>query len=198
MNMLLLNSICYSQTISYPWTISASLGYADYQKVHQGDHQTALGRFALGRDFVQKGPVLFGLEVGLQSGNQMRLKMTDEEIEAVGGLLVLSTLKPMLDGLITARITPEFIAPLFIQIKGGGAYRRWQMDRDTINDISQLAGELIAGFGYAITPNANISLSYQGIFGASPDVTIDLENGSGSVKNIPVQQAILLGINLMI
>ncbi len=196
--MLLFNSLCYSQTINYPWTISASLGYADFQDVHRGDHQTALGRFALGRDFVQKGPVLFGLEIGLQSGNQMRLKMTEEEIEAVGGLLVLSTLKPMLDGLITARITPELTAPLFIQIKGGGAYRRWQMDRDTINDISQLAGELIAGLGYAITPTANISLSYQGIFGASPKVTIDLESGSGSVKNIPVQQAILLGINLMI
>lgn len=196
--MLFITNPCIAKPISYPWTVSASLGYADYQKVHPGDHQTALGRFTIGRDIIQKGPVLFGLELGLQSGNQMRLQMTEEEIEALGGLLVQTTLKPMLDGLITARIHPSFNTPLFIQIKGGGVYRRWQMDRDTINDISQLAAEVGAGFGYIITPNASISLSYQGIFGSSPDVTINLDSGSGTVKNIPVQHAILLGIILMI
>lgn len=198
LGMFVVNTACLSQSISYPWTVSASLGYADFLKVHEGDQQTALGRFAIGRDIVRKGPFLFGLELGLQSGNQMRLKMTDEEIESLGGLLVQSTLKPMLDALITVRITPEFTAPLFIQVKGGGAYRRWQMDRDTINDISQLAPEVSAGFGYIITPNASISLSYQGIFGGNPGLSIDLDNASGTVKNIPVQHAILLGIILMI
>ncbi|KGP62253.1 hypothetical protein EP47_12725 [Legionella norrlandica] len=187
-----------SKTIDYPWTISASLGYADYQYVHRGDHITAAGRFAIGRDLLIKGPALFGLEIGLQSGNQMRLQMTEEEIDALGGLLVKTTLKPMVDALATMRITPKLTAPLFLQLKAGGAYRQWQMDRDTINDISQLAGEIMAGCGYTITPNASITLSYQGIFGAKPDFTIDLESGIGHVQNIPIQHAVLLGIILMI
>lgn len=187
-----------SKTINYPWTVSASLGYADYQYVHRGDHITAMGRLAIGRDLLKKGPFLFGLELGLQSGNQMRLQMTEEEVNALGGLLVQSTLKPMVDTLTTVRITPEFTAPVFLQLKAGGVYRQWQMDRDTINDISQLAGEIMVGCGYTITPNASITLSYQGIFGSKPDFTIDLESGIGHVQNIPVQHAILLGIILMI
>lgn len=192
------NNASLSKTINYPWTVSASLGYADYQYVHRGDHITAMGRFAIGRDLLKKGPFLFGLELGLQSGNQMRLQMTEEEVDALGGLLVQTTLKPMVDALATVRVTPELTAPLFLQLKAGAVYRQWQMDRDTINDISQLASEIMVGCGYTITPNASITLSYQGIFGSKPDFTIDLESGIGHVQNIPVQHAILLGIILMI
>lgn len=188
----------YCKAISYPWTVSASLGYAQYQQVHHGDQLTALGRFALGKDIVQLGSALFGLELGIQSGNQMRLRMTDQQTEALGGLLIQTTLKPMLDGLLTMRIIPGFSNPIFLQFKTGVALRRWQMDRDTVNDISQSAWEFIAGGGYAISPNASMTLSYQGIFGAKPNFTVDLTNGSGHVQNIPVQHAVILGIIWMI
>ncbi|MFO2972052.1 hypothetical protein SCO12_11380 [Legionella pneumophila serogroup 10] len=196
--ILFFSNTSLAKTINYPWTVSASLGYVNYQYVHEGDHITATGRFAIGRDFFMIGPLLFGLELGLQSGNQMRLQMTEEEVDALGGLLVQTTIKPMVDALATIRITPEFTAPVFLQLKAGTAYRQWQMDRDTINDISQLAGEIMAGCGYTITPNASITLSYQGLFGDKPNFTIDLDSGIGHVQKIPVQHAILLGIVLMI
>ena len=183
----------------HPWSVSGSLGYTVYEDMFRGDGQTAVGRLAIGRDVHTSHLFTWGLEVGIQNGNTMRYFPSQADIDALGGLPIQTTAKPMIDLLVTLKTLSFESTPIFALIKGGAAYRRWQFnDRDSINDKSQIAGEVQAGLGYSISERASLTLSYQGIFGSNPDFNLNAVNATGSVSNIPVQNGVLLGLTVTV
>ncbi|HAT8858882.1 TPA: hypothetical protein JBE16_05525 [Legionella pneumophila subsp. pneumophila] len=179
-----------------PWTIIASFGSGGYQHMYSKDGKTALGRLALANELMLSGDIALGLELGVQNGNKMRLNIPRETLSVLGWLPVETNLSPMLDLLVTAKSDPLFGSSFFAQLKGGVAYRSWQFDLYPINEISQLAGEIQAGFGYPITALASLSLLYQGVFGNDPNVKLNVSSKTGSVSNIPVLHGILLGFTV--
>ena len=102
----------------------------------------------------------------------------------------------MLDLLITAKSDPLGGSAFFAQLKGGVAYRNWRVKEEPINDLSQLAGEIQAGFGYPITALANLNLLYQGVFGNDPNLKLNIYNKTGHISNIPALHAVLLGFSV--
>lgn len=174
-----------------PWSITASLGMEQFDSMEGLHGQTALGRLAFGYALNNH----FGLEIGVQNGNQMRLALPKKTVDVLGGVPLVGTAKPLIDVLITLK-TPflSSTTPLFALAKGGVAYRQLQMDRETINDKSQFAPELQAGFGYKVSEHLNVSLMAQYVLGKNPDVQADAISERGWIANIPTQKAILLGL----
>lgn len=180
-----------------PWVVIGSLGYTRYQNISDciADGQTAIGRFAIGRELLNTRYSNFGLELGLQSGNTMRLDVSEAILDELGGMPIQTTMKPMLDILATVKIAP-IDSLLFAQIKGGGVYRYWQFDgRNSVKDISKINGEIQAGFGYSIGRLTAISLLYQGIYGSDPNFTLSATCPSGRVSALPTQQGVLLSFS---
>ncbi|MCX7116323.1 MAG: hypothetical protein NTW94_00105 [Legionellales bacterium] len=192
-----------------PWSVVGSLGYTWYDNLYSGgatadpsaqaaigDGQTALGRFAIARDFGAFKTVRFGVEVGVQNGNTARLNIPQLTIDDLGGLLPQVTVKPMLDLLATASWQPVESIPVFGLIKPGIAYRRMQVnDRVTFNDLSEVAFELQAGLGVHISDRASLSLNYQGIFGGNTTYTLNTTAFTGHISNIPMQNGLLLSLS---
>lgn len=192
-----------------PWSVIGNLGYTAYQHAYDGipvgqkaigDGQTAVGRFAIARDFSSFKNVHFGAEVGVQTGNTMRLGISQESLEELGALLpVQTTIKPILDLLATATFFPLGSKPVFGVVKGGIAYRRMQInDRVTFNDLSEVAFEVQAGIGMNITDRASLSLNYQGILDGRTRYTINTTTFTGDISNIPGQNGILLSLSYVI
>ena len=179
-----------------PWSITASFGNGTYQRLNSNDGQTAVGRVALGNEMMLTGEYALGLELGLQSGNHMRVNIPKETMAVLEWLPVRSSLGPMLDLLITAKSDPLGNSSFFAQLKGGVAYRYWQIKNQPVNDLSQLAGEIQAGFGYPISALANLSLLYQGVFGNDPNLTLNTYAKTAHASNIPVLHAVLLGFSV--
>ncbi|MFI4918757.1 MAG: hypothetical protein ACHP65_04305 [Legionellales bacterium] len=179
-----------------PWSVTASFGGGKYQHIHPKDRQTAVGRLALGNELMLTGNYALGLEMGLQNGNNLRLNIPNVTLALLEWLPVRTTLGPMLDLLITAKSDPLGSSSFFAQLKGGVAYRYWHINTAPINDLSQLAGEIQAGFGYPITALANLSFLYQGVYGSDPKLHIIASNQTGHISNIPVLHAVLLGLSV--
>lgn len=182
----------------HPWSIIGSAGYTWFNFGYNGDGETPIGRFALARDFGTPIPCLhFGAELGIQNGNTMRLDISQETLDLLGGAPIQVNIKPMLDLLATATIKPFAImsAPIFFVAKAGVAYRRMQVeDRVTVNDLSQTAFEAQAGLGVILSNRINISLVYQGVFNGGTDFTVNTTNDTGHISNIPNQNGFLLSV----
>ncbi len=181
-------------SLDQPWSVTASFGKGAYQNIHSNDAKTAVGRVALGNEMILTGDYAWGLELGLQNGNHMRVTIPKETLAVLEWLPVRSSLGPMLDLLITAKSDPLGHSAFFAQLKGGVAYRHWQIKQDPLYDLTQLAGEVQAGFGYPITALANLSLLYQGVFGSDPNFKMNTTYAQAS--NIPVLHAVLLGFTV--
>jgi len=188
-----------SASDNHPWSVTASLGYTDYQQAYQSDGQTALGRLAIDRALFIKKHTALGLELGVQNGNSMRLDAPQATLDVLGGLPIQSTVKPLLDLLATAKTEALGKSLVFAQVKGGIAYRRWQFeDRTSVSNLSNIAGELQAGFGIPLSQTTNLSLLYQGIYGGNPNFTVNATNGTGHVSTIPIQQGALLSLSVTV
>lgn len=182
-----------------PWSVIASLGYGSYDNMIGKDGQTAIGRLALHKAFTQFSMAQVGAELGVQNGNHMRLAMPQATIDAMGGLPFTTTMKPMLDLLLTLKSAPIANTPVFAELKGGIAYRMWQVERDTVNSQTKIDGEVQAGLGMAISSNANLSLLYQGVFGKTPRFSnFDPVELTGTFSGIPIQHAGLLSLTYQI
>ena len=195
-----------------PWSVIGSLGYTWFNNAYAGgqyadvsaqnaigDGQTALGRFAIARDVGEFQKVRFGAELGVQNGNTMRLGISQERLNELGGLPVQTTVKPMLDLLATASFQPMKTTPVFGLFKAGIAYRRMQInDRVTFNDLSQVAFEVQAGLGMHVSDRASLSLNYQGVFGGSASYAINTTAYTGHISNIPNQNGLLLSLSYSI
>jgi hypothetical protein len=177
------------------WSIMASLGYGQYDHMYSNDGKTPLGRLAVGAELVTTSQTAFGLEMGVQNSNHMRVKLPVEAFNLLGGV-VRTTVKPMLDLLLTANTTPISESLLFAQLKGGIAYRQWQMETDLISNKTELAGEVQAGFGYPLTEVTSLNLLYQGVFGGNTKFHPPL-NDIGYFSSIPSQHGILFGFSVI-
>ncbi|MCA0404326.1 MAG: hypothetical protein LCH30_11155 [Proteobacteria bacterium] len=178
------------------WSIIASLGYTEYQKMYRHDGQTALARLAFAASFLATRQASFGFELGAQTGNRMRLAIPQGTLGLLG-CAVRTTVRPMVDLLITANTTPINESLLYTQVKGGIAYRHWQINNILLGDKSTIAGEVQAGIGYPITEITNLNLLYQGIFGGNPKFRANPYGESGYIVNVPIQHGILLGFSIV-
>jgi opacity protein-like surface antigen len=154
------------------------------------------GRLTLGFHGIDFKNILLGAELGVQSGNSMRLSANADLIELTGGLPIQATLKPFFDALVTAKYRFQTRHPLSAIIKGGIAYRQLQLDnRSSSRDsLSKVNGEFQAGLGYNITEHVMLTAMYQGIYSGSKAHVRLNSLGDVTISRIPTQQAGFLGV----
>lgn len=184
------------ESLDNRWSVIASSGYSDFQHMYRSDGQTAIGRLALAAELLTVTQANFGLELGVQTGNRMRFAIPQGPLATLG-YAVQTTMRPMFDLLVTANASPLTESLLFTQLKGGIAYRYWQIDSFRINNKSEIAGEVQAGFGYPLTEITNLNLLYQGVFGSNPKFRVNPFAETGSVSNLPIQHGVLLGLSII-
>jgi hypothetical protein len=181
-----------------PWVVTASVGTGQYESMSNNSSKTILGRLALGNELMLTGDLAWGLELGVQNGNEMHLTIPNDTLTLLDWPPVRTDLGAMFDLLVTAKSDPLAGSSFFAQFKGGLAYRKWRVERHDINDVSQLAAEFQAGLGYPITTLASLNLLYQGVFGNDPLLALDVISRTGHLTNIPTLHAILLGFSINI
>ena len=174
----------------------AAGGYGNVDGAYKQDGNVAQARLDLGVRFNAYHHVNFGAEIGVQTGNTMRLNASPAIIANSGGLPIQSTLKPLLDllGTVKGPIFTNF--PLAYVLKGGIAYRQLQLeDRTSAHDyLSQVNGEFQAGLNYDITKHLAITAFYQGIYNTNnAGISLDA-TGDTSILHIPTQQSGFLGL----
>ncbi|HIF0302651.1 TPA: outer membrane protein [Legionella pneumophila] len=180
------------------WGFSGSLGLTHYDSVYNNDGQSVMGRLSLNTQYNLSSFFALGIDAGIQNGNTMRLDIPKSTLDELGGEPVSILVKPMIDILVTAQITPFEDERIFGFLKGGVAYRQAQVDRNEINDLSQISPELQAGIGYKLNDNLALHIEYQHVFGGNPDYQVDFLTETARISNIPTQQAVLLGLSIII
>lgn len=170
-------------------------GYGTIDGGYKQDGNVTQGRLSLGWHTPLYNSLLFGAEVGVQSGNTWRLDASPELIEVAGGLPIQATLKPFVDVLLTAKYQLPS-NPLSIIAKGGIAYRQLQFldrssDQDTLNQVN---GEFQGGLGYNLTQHVMLTAFYQGIYRSNNAGAYLNSVGDVTIANIPTQQAGFLGV----
>ena len=180
------------------WGFSGSLGLSRYDFVYNKDGQSTIGRLSFNTQYIASDFLALGLEVGVQNGNTMRLDIPKPTLDLLGGEPVTIIVKPMVDLLVTAQVTPFDDVGFFGFIKGGVAYRQLQVDRNEVNDLSKTSPELQAGVGYKINDNLALHMEYQQIFGNNPYYQVNELNETATIANIPTQKAVLIGLTLII
>lgn len=179
------------------WQISAGMGYTHYNDASSNDGNTVFGRLALDMTPWHRDRLTTGLELGVQSGNQMKLGVPCEVLFPMGGVAINSTIKPMVDLLARFQLALNEPQTRFLIVKAGGAYRQWEFDRETVSNLSQISPELQAGFGVRITPRTKLVAYYQGIYSGKMGFKthiIDQFHACGSVDHIPTQNGGFLSI----
>ncbi|PJD92543.1 MAG: hypothetical protein CK424_05425 [Legionella sp.] len=188
-----------------PFYVGAFGGYGKINGAIKDDGNFAQGRLAIGaraREPFQH--MLLGGELGIQTGNTMRLSSSDTVLDLSGNLPFQSTLKPVLDALVTLKFQVQPESPFAVILKGGIAFRQLQLnDRTSISDsVSTVNGEFQAGLGYRITERMQLTAMYQGIYSNNnanvqfTSVAADdfFDIGYTTISRIPTQQAGFLGI----
>jgi hypothetical protein len=182
-----------AQTWQDLWRVSLSMGHTTYEHAYKNEGDTIAGRLALGVVPFQWETISFGLEVGIQSGNQM--SMPEEE---TGDPSVQTTIKPMIDLLATVEISLNRGNNFIFFAKGGAVYRKWEFDRSEIGNISRINGEVQAGLGIKISAKTKLIAYYQGIFDGKVDFNYNETANSGSAHKIPTQHGGFLGVEIAI
>lgn len=174
-------------------------GYGHFDSTYKSDGNYAQGRLAFGVQLKQMANNSIGLELGLQSGNSMRLDGSEQLLNSAYGtpaITPLANLKPVIDGLATIRGKFKSDCTLFYLLKGGIAYRQLHLEdrtssRDTLNEI---APEMQVGVGMNITSNMVATIFYQGIYSNS-NVGIGIDAvADTTIQHIPTQQAGFIGL----
>lgn len=179
------------------WSITFNTGFARYQDADDNQGKTMVGRLGFSREFFNSGGAGIGLELGLQSGNTMRFDIPKENLEILGGVPIVGTMKPMLDVLLTLTMSVDSGGSMYTILKGGASYRQLQMDRETVNDLARFNPELQAGVGYSVNNFLQTSLIYQRIFGKNIAFQVDEIIERGVIANIPTQDAVFFGLKLL-
>lgn len=179
-----------------PVYLGAYGGYGGIERAYGQDGQFAQARLALGSRFYAYEGFMLGLELAVQSGDTLRLKASPAIIDAAGGLPIQSTLKPLVDLLVTVKGQFPSYSPLSYQLKGGIAYRQLDLnDRSSVKDsIGRVNGEFQAGLGYNVSEHAMVTAFYQGIYGSNRhNIRLNAINDI-TLHSIPTQQAGFLGV----
>jgi len=189
---------CSNCDLPLHFGISADIGFTQYPNMYHQDGQSVLGRLSLQTNYVPSDFIVLGIEAGLQNGNTMRLNLPKSTLDLLGGEPVSLIVKPLVDLLVTAQITPFEDVGFCGFIKGGVAFRQLQVDRNEVNDLSKISPELQAGLGYKINDNLALHIEYQQVFGGDPNYQVDPLTETASLSNIPTQKAVMLGLSLII
>lgn len=187
-----------SQSTATPIYFGVAMGYGTLNGGIAQDGNFAQGRFLLGVPVKEYSGFLFSAELGLQSANSMRLSASSGTIQTAGGSPIQSTLKPVLDLLVTVKGQFKPDSAWYYFVKGGVAYRQLQLDDRTSSQdtLDRLNAELQAGLGYKLTNQMRITVFYQGIYGG-PDAGVGLDSGQNiTLARIPTQQAGFLGLEI--
>lgn len=186
-------------SVPAPWSVTASIGYTNFDNMYANEGQTPTGRLAFDKGLLNIKTIDIGVELGIQNGNSMRLNVSQADLDILGGAPIQTNVSPIVDLLATLTTAPLLNTPLFAQVKGGIAYRSWTFeDRTSINPISNVASEVQAGFGIALSKMSQLSLLYQGIYGGKASFIIDATEEVGQVSSIPIQNSIFLSINVIV
>lgn len=181
------------------WSVTASIGYSNFENMYANEGNVILGRLAFDKKLLNFKQMDIGTELGVQNGSSMLLNVSQEDLDLLGGSPVQTVVKPIIDLLATVTTPTLMNTPIFGEIKGGIAYRSWQFeDRTSINPVSNIAGELQAGLGVSITQNTKLILLYQGIYGGNSNFLIDGTNEEAHVSTIPIQNGVLLSFNILV
>ena len=173
--------------------------YGGYGHIDGGYHwgaDTTMGRLAIGLHLKEYHALLFGAEVGFQSGNTMRLYASPEIIADNGYLPIQSTLKPMVDFLVSVKGRFTYNSSIFYLLKGGVVFRQLEIENKSSpsDTLHKFNGEFQGGLGYAITNHVLLTAFYQGIYSShSAGVQLDTFNDA-TISKIPTQQAGFLGL----
>ncbi len=193
----------FSSSVTLPSSlisVGAYGGYGNISGAYKQDGQVTQGRMSLGLHAAVYKSMSFGAEMGVQSGNTMRLYPSDAFIAATGGLPIQTTLKPLLDLLLTTKcqLVPEH--PIFAILKAGIAYRQLIFDdRSSSRDgLSKVNGEFQAGLAFDITAHAMLTAFYQGIYAGSNAGLVINNLGDVTISRIPTQQAGFIGLEYFI
>ena len=196
--MITIPAMAYIDTdLDHHWFIITNIGVGNYQHVFNADGRTLLGRVGFGYDIAQSDAFIVGLELGTQNGNTMRLLIPQETLDTLGGEPIEGTIKPIPDALLTLKIAP-LMTPAYLFLKGGVSYRHWQMQRDSVNDLSEYTPEAQGGIGFKVQEYLDVVLTYQYMFGKTPRINADFETEQLFISHIPSQQAIFIGLSLIL
>jgi hypothetical protein len=200
------NSLLYSEELSEgpgssyrSWLYTGGYGgYTVISGAYGSDGEVAQARFVMGFEDPRKNRFGLGAEIGIQSGNTMRLLANQGVIDSAGGLPIQTTLKPFIDllGTFTCRFTDAFSFVL----KGGCAYRQLQFEGRTSrrDSLQRINGEFQGGISYQLSRQVRIMTYYQRIFsGHTAEVQLE-PNYDVTINCIPTQQGGFLGIEYSI
>lgn len=176
--------------------VGAYGGYGVLSGAYKNDGASVFGRLAFGVDAWTWKRLGLGFEMGVQSGNTIRLQASDPIIASAGGLPIQATLKPFIDFLASLKCRLTDSDPFFLFVKGGFAFRQLQlMERTSSRDfINRVSGEIQGGFSYQLTPHGRISVSYQAIISNSSSKIALSPSNNILLNHIPTQQGALFGI----
>jgi hypothetical protein len=177
-----------------PFYVGASGGYSAVSGTHDETGSVA-GRLVLGLNAYETEPMIWGLELGVQSGSDLRLDASDEVIGDFG-LPIEADLKPLADILLTVKTESSEEDPWSVFGKVGAALRQLSLsDRSSSQDtITRFAPEVQLGAGYQISKKATLVLYYQGIY-ADDDADVSLDDdGNTQIDKIPMQNGGFLGV----
>lgn len=178
-----------------PFSLGAFGGYGVIDGSYGQDGNFSQARLAGGYDFYTFKNVLIGVELGVQSGNTMRLEASADIINTTGGLPIQVVSKPFVDLLVSTSTSFSANSSLSLILKGGIAYRQLQLqDRSSGSDtLNKVNGEFQAGLGYAITNHARVNAIYQAIYNTN-NAGIGINSVEDvTLSQIPTQQAGFLG-----
>lgn len=179
--------------LDQPWSIAASIGNGTYQAAAE-ERSIVYARLALGNELLLAGDIALGLELGLQTGTKLYIISSHKNFNLLSWYPIQTTLSPTIDLLATTKTDPLWNSSLYAQLKGGIALRHWKMDMVSLSQITQLAGEIQAGFGYPITSITNLNLLYLGIYGSKPNLIGDVY--ADRLFNIPTLHSFLIGLSV--
>lgn len=171
-------------------------GYGVVEGALNDDGNVTQGRLTFGWRGPEFYNILWGAELGVQSGNTMRLSAPPALIAAAGDLPLQSVLKPFPDVLVTAKFQFPTAMPLSVIAKGGIAYRQLQfLDRSSARDtLNKVNGEFQGGLGMNVTDHVMLTAFYQGIYSTNTAGAALNSVGDVTISNIPTQQAGFLGV----
>lgn len=185
----------YNETNLNPWTVDAALGMGFYSGMTNHETQTAVGRLSFGHALVTKPYWQAGIEAGIQSGSTQHLALPKESIDVLGGVAIEAEMKPLLDVLIGLKMEPMTSLSIVAWLKGGVAYRQLQVDHNEVNHLTGFSPEIQVGLGYRINEHSTFNIGYQNIWGKKPELTVNPQTETGILRNIPAQQAVLIGFS---
>ena len=140
--------------------------------------------------------LLFGPELGFQTGNQIRLSQS----LLTGGdnaVPVYLNTKTPIDILFVSKWV--FHKPFFVEAKGGVAYISAEATGGDIKTNNSWLPDLQAGIGVGLSTHSRLVLAYQRFFGKAVKIsTVDINEGISALSGMPTWQAFLFTIEVKV